>query len=295
VGLVGDSGVVQVSEQIDVTDPEPGEPAVARHYTRNALLSAMLDALAAAGKPTASIDSDDLSPMDEMHTGARAATVEVADLLAPESGATIFDLGCGLGGVSRYLARHRGCEVTGFDLTREHVDVAADLTERCGLSGSVQFHRADITAIDRASASCDGTVLMHVGMNVADKAALCGEVFRLLRPGGRFVLYDIVLLSSTDELTYPVPWASSAEISFLEPAREYHRLLTHAGFTVENELDRRERAIGQLERLLAFPADQLPPIGMPVVMGPGWRTRVTNLHDGLTRGVVAPVVLTATR
>lgn len=284
-----------MSEQIDVIDPDPGEPAVARHYTRNALLSAMLDALAAAGKPTAPIDSDDLSPMDEMHTGARAATVEVVDLLAPEPGAHIFDLGCGLGGVGRYLARHRGCEVTGFDLTREHIDVATDLTERCRLSGSARFHQADITALDRDPASCDGAVLMHVGMNVADKAALCAEAFRVLRPGGRFVLYDLVLRSSTDELSYPVPWASSAEISFLEPAHEYHRLLTHAGFTVDDELDRAERALQQLERLLALTEDQLPPVGLPVVMGPGWRTRVTNLRDGLVRGIVAPVVLTATR
>lgn len=295
MGLIGDIEGVQVSEQTNVISPEPGEPAVARHYTRNALLSAMLDALGAAGKPTASIDSDDLSPMDEMHTGARAATVEVADVLAPEPGARIVDLGCGLGGVSRYLARHRGCDVTGFDLTREHIDVAVDLTERCGLAGSARFRRADVTSLDRESASFDGAVLMHVGMNVADKAALCAEAFRVLRPGGRFVLYDIVLLSSADELCYPVPWASSAEISFLEPAHEYHRLLTHAGFTVENEIDRRERAIAQLERLLAFPEDQLPPIGLPVIMGPGWRERVTNLFDGLTRGVVAPVILTAVR
>ena len=53
-------------------------------------------------------------------------------------------------------------------------------------------------------------------------------------------------------------------------------------------LQRAERALQQLERLLALTEDQLPPVGLPVVMGPGWRTRVTNLRDGPVDMVCPP-------
>ncbi|HEY1967291.1 MAG TPA: class I SAM-dependent methyltransferase, partial [Pseudonocardia sp.] len=211
------------------SDSGPAVHPVVRHYTRSALLSSLLDALSAAGKSVAPIDSDDLSPMDEMHTGGRIATVCLADQLAPSPGDTVIDLGCGLGGVTRYLARHRECRVTGVDLTREHIEVADELTQRCGLTGAASFQRADITSLPFERESFDAAALLHVGMNVADKASLCTEAFRVLRPGGRFALYDVMLRSSADELSYPVPWASSDRISFLEPAEEYHRLLTNAG------------------------------------------------------------------
>lgn len=268
---------------------------VARHYTRSALLSSVLDALAAAGRPVSPMDSDDVAPMDEMHSGGRAATVALVELLAPSAGDRVLDLGCGLGGVSRYLARHRDCRVTGVDLTRESVEVATELTQRCGLAERAEFRRADVTALPLDGAGFDAAVLVHVGMNVADKAALCAEAYRVLRPGGTLAVYDVMLRSPTDELTYPVPWASSPEISFLEPAQEYHRLLTNAGFSVEREVDLSELVRGQFARLRALPDDQLPPVGLQVVIGEGFRAKVTNLADGVDRGVVAPVQLLATR
>jgi SAM-dependent methyltransferase len=180
------------------------------------------------------------------------------------------------------------------DLTREHVEVARELTERCGLAERVRFERADVTALPFEPGSFDAAVLLHVGMNVADKAALGAQVHRVLRPGGRLVLYDVMRLTAEDELTYPVPWASSAEISFTEQPAEYHRLLTHAGFSVEHEVDLRELALAQFVALREL-GDDLPPVGLHVVIGENFRVKVGNLAEGLERGVVSPVQLLAVR
>jgi SAM-dependent methyltransferase len=278
-----------VESTVPVVDP------VARHYSRHALLSTLLDALSAAGRSAAPIDSDDLSPVDEFHTGGRAATVELADLLAPSPGAHVVDLGCGLGGPARYLARHRGCRVTGVDLAREHAEVAAELTQRCGLGDLATFREGSVTALPFGDESFDAAVLVHVGMNVADKAKLCGEAYRVLRPGGRFALYEVMRTAEDVELTYPVPWASSAAISFLESPADYRWLLTEAGFTVEEGRDLSSLALEQLERVRDLPDDKLPPLGPQVLLGDGFRAKVTNLADGLRRDLVACMQLVATK
>jgi SAM-dependent methyltransferase len=285
---IGATGPVQ-AVTVPVIDP------VVRHYSRHALLSTLLDALTAAGKSASPIDSDDLSPVDELHTGGRAATVELAELLAPASGTHVLDLGCGLGGPARYLARHRGCRVTGVDLAREHAEVATELTERCGLADLATFREGSVTGLPFGDGSFDAAVLVHVGMNVADKAKLCTEAYRVLRAGGRFAVYDVMRVSEDGELTYPVPWASSAEHSFLESPSEYRWLLTEAGFTVEEGRDLRGLALEQLTKLRDLPEDALPALGPQVMLGDGFRVKVANLVAALESDLVTPMQLVATR
>jgi MPBQ/MSBQ methyltransferase len=283
------------SELTSADGQSGGARPQARHYTRLALLSTLLDALAVAGKSCAPIDSDDLSPLDEAHTGGRAATVELVELLAPPAGAHVLDVASGLGGPARYLARHRGCRVTGVDPVREHVEVATELTERCGLADLVSFTEGNPTALPFPGGRFDAALLVHGGMTVADKARLCAEVYRVLRSGGRFAVYDVMRAAEDGQLSYPVPWASSAEVSFLESPAEYRWLLTEAGFTVEDVHDLTPLAVRGLSALLDPPEDALPPLGPHVVLGESYRVRLTNLLDGLRREAVAPVQLVATR
>nr|WP_281176358.1 class I SAM-dependent methyltransferase [Pseudonocardia acaciae] len=298
------AGLDETTEQIAVAGPADAteriaaagvEPGVAtRHYTRSALLSALLDALAAAGKPVSPLDSDDLAPLDELHGGGRPATVELAELLAPPPGGHVLDMGAGLGGPARYLARHRGCRVTGVDLARETVEVATELTERCGLADTVRFREGGVTELPFADASFDAAIMLHVGMNVSDKAALCAEAFRVLRPGGRFALYDVMLTVEDGEPNFPLPWANSADRSFLESPAEYRWLLTEAGFTVEEDRDLRDLVLAQLTKVREL-GDALPPLGPWVAIGDSYRAKAENLTDALERDLLAPYQLLAVR
>lgn len=283
------------SEPASATGQSGDTRPPARHYTRLALLSTVLDALAAAGKSCAPIDSDDLSPIDEPHSGGRAATVELVELLAPPAGAHVLHLGSGLGGPARYLARHRGCRVTGVDPVREHVEVATELTDRCGLADLVSFTEGNPTALPFPDGGFDVALLVHGGMTVADKARLCAEAYRVLRPGGRFAVCDVMRTVEDGQLSYPLPWASSAEVSFLESPAEYRWLLTEAGFTVEDVNDLTSLAVRGLSTLLDRPEAGLPPLGPHVVLGESYRLKVANLIDGLRREVIAAVQLVATR
>jgi L-amino acid N-acyltransferase YncA/2-polyprenyl-3-methyl-5-hydroxy-6-metoxy-1,4-benzoquinol methylase len=205
--------------------------AAVRHYTRSPLLSTLLDALAAAGKSVSPLDSDDLAPLDELHSGGRPATVELADLLAPAPGGHVLDLGAGLGGPARYLARHRGCRVTGVDLARETVEVATELTERCGLDDVVRFREGSVTELPFADTSFDAAIMLHVGMNVADKAALCAEAFRVLRPGGRLGLSDMIASGGLGPGQRAAAERLTGCTTGTITAGEYRDLLLRSGFT----------------------------------------------------------------
>ena len=107
---------------------------VAAHYSHGELPAAILRGLAATGKATDRIDSDELAAGDEFHIGGREATSALFDQLDWRPGVQVLDVGCGIGGPARYLARHRGARVTGVDLSPEFVKVARELALRCGLA-----------------------------------------------------------------------------------------------------------------------------------------------------------------
>jgi len=162
------------------------ERQVAQHYTHGALEQAILQALRAAGKDPERLSPEDLIGVDEIHLGARSATEWLADDLALTAGERLLDVGCGIGGPARYFAAARGCQVSGLDLTEEFVQVAGALTRRCGLEGRAGFRQGSALAMPFAAGSFEVATLIHVGMNIADKAGLFAEVRRVLRPGGRF-------------------------------------------------------------------------------------------------------------
>ena len=148
------------------------EQNVAQHYSHGSLAEAIVAALAKAGIGGERIDADQLAPVDEFHTGGRQATVEFAEQLAFPKGAHLLDVGSGIGGPARYFAKHRGCRVSGVDLTEEYVRVATELTRRTGQAQSVDFRQGSALALPFAPATFDGAYMIHVGMNIADKHAL---------------------------------------------------------------------------------------------------------------------------
>src|SRR5437870_7100192 len=109
------------------------EQSVARHYTHGSLEQAILEALTAAGKDLDRLAPSDLAPVDEFHIGGRQATADLAAQTEFGAGLHLLDIGCGLGGASRYFAHERGCRVTGIDLTEAYVRVAEALARRVGL------------------------------------------------------------------------------------------------------------------------------------------------------------------
>ncbi|MEI5677787.1 MULTISPECIES: class I SAM-dependent methyltransferase [unclassified Mesorhizobium] len=269
------------------------EEDVARHYSHGALERAILDALKTAGKDVDRLDPADLSGADEFHLGWLAATVDLANDLAISPGMKLLDVGAGIGGPARYFAEHHGCTVIGVDLTEEFVSVATSLTGRCGLADLVSFRQASALSLPFEDASFDRATLIHVGMNIGDKAGAFREVHRILKKGGVFGVYDIMNISGQD-LPYPMPWADTLETSFVEAPATYRRLLTKAGLMIVTEKNRRQMALTLGREMRENAAKNgAPMLSLHTLMGPATPQRLGNVMTALADGTIAPIQMLA--
>jgi SAM-dependent methyltransferase len=89
-------------------------------------------------------------------------------------------------------------------------ETARILSDRVGLGDRTEFLATAGESTPLNDGSFDAAVMVHVGMNLPDKPAVFAEVHRVLRPGGRFGLYEQVRTDEGD-LPYPLPWAPGAD------------------------------------------------------------------------------------
>lgn len=264
------------------------EQNVARHYTHGTLETAILEALKTAGKNPDKLTHTDLAGVDEFHIGGRQATMDFSAQIDLPRGARVLDVGCGIGGASRFFATERGWKVDGIDLTPEYVDVAGRLSLRLGLGDAVSYREASATALPFADATFDGAYMIHVGMNIPDKKGVFGEVRRVLKPGGVFAIYD-VMRESDAAFVYPVPWSTEPETNAIDFAANYKKLLAGVGFKIEKDRSRRDFALEffrQMRERMAQGGPQGP--GLPILMGATSPQKVANMLDLLQRGVISP-------
>ena len=266
--------------------------SVERHYTRGDLLERILAALAATGKDIDALVAADLSPVDEFHTRGRDATDELAALAGITAGLHVLDVGSGIGGPARHLASERGCRVTGIDLTAEFVRTATALSRRVGLSDRVSFVAGDALDLPFPAASFDLVWTQHAAMNIADRPRLYAEMHRVLRPGGRLALQD-VLAGSAGPPHFPVPWARRPEESFLVDETTQRRLLAGAGFTVRNCRDVTGTAVDWFAARRA--RLQSMPLGMGLLLGDDFPAMIANQERNLVEGRVVVLQAVAVR
>jgi len=262
---------------------------VAEHYTRNDLASTILSALRAAGKDVERLSLEDLAPVDEFHVRGRSATAELASALGLAAGQRVLDVGSGIGGPSRYIAATYDCKVVGIDLTEEYCRVATLLAERAGLGDRVEYHPGNALAMPFADTDFEVAYTQHVAMNIEDKAQLYAEVWRLLKPGGRFGIYD-VLRGEGGDIVYPVPWARDASTSFLVPPSELRMLLEAAGFAIVSWRETAAEARQWVDEMKARMAEpNPPPTAARLLLGGDFRPMIQNIFRNLLEDRVRPV------
>lgn len=246
-------------------------------YASDGLLTRILDALAKTGADAAALTPSDIAAVDQFHTGGIVATGHLLAKLDIRHGQKILDLGSGLGGTARHMAEHMRADVTGIDLTPEFVDVANALSKMVGLAGNTRFLTASVTDLPLPGDSFDHAIMIHVGMNIADKACIFAETARVLRPGGHFALFEIVQGESPDPLAFPLPWARNSGASFLATPESYHVGAHAAGFELVDEEDRTDFALDFFDRILTTTAvTGLPPLGLHLLMGDTAREKMIN-------------------
>ena len=115
-------------------------------------------------------------------------------------GTTVLDVGCGIGGSSRILAREYGFAVTGITISPQQVKRAQTLTPP---DINAQFKVDDALNLSFPDASFDVVWSIEAGPHMPDKARYAQEMLRVLKPGGILVVAD---WNQRDDRRNPLNW-----------------------------------------------------------------------------------------
>jgi sarcosine/dimethylglycine N-methyltransferase len=207
--------------------------SVEEHYSARDIEARILAALRTAGlNPEQRLSPEELGALDHFHTGGFQASRVLQDLAQIRAEHRVLDIGAGLAGPARMLAASPGCRVDCIDLSPDYCVGAALLNRLTGLDDRIEVHQGSALDLPFPDQSFDTVWMQNVGMNIADKRKLYAEVYRVLKPGGRFAFQEMTAGEAPPSY-FPLPWATDPADNFLVSADEMHSILGDSGFIAE--------------------------------------------------------------
>jgi SAM-dependent methyltransferase len=263
--------------------------AIADHWGRGDVYGLIVSALSKMSKPLEGLTVEDLAPVDHFHARGFPATVELADRLPIKAGQRVLDIGCGLGGPARYIAKRFQCHVSGLDITGPFVEAAKRLTTLLRMEQAVNIEQGDGQHLPYPDSHFDGAYSQHVTMNVADRHGFFAEAFRVLRPGAFFALTEHGL-GPTGDPHHPVPWSADGTGAYLVPPSESRAILERTGFENVVVEDTGAKYVAAYKAVIEkAEKGDLPPLGIHLLMGETALQKTRNAARNIEEGRTHPI------
>lgn len=155
---------------------------------------------------------------------------EIPQLLELRPDSSVLEMGCGSGGYALHLAEKAGCRLVGIDINEPGVHNANQLALARGLASQVRFEQWDASkTLPFDDSTFDAVFANDVLCHLSGRARVLGEMCRVLKPGGRLLFSDALVIGgmvSHEEI------ATRSSIGFYvySPPGENERLMEGAGF-----------------------------------------------------------------
>ena len=114
----------------------------------------------------------------------------LGEAIGLKPGMKVLDIGCGVGGPQRSIAREFGASIVGLNISEYQVGKCAAYNSKAGLADRCSVLRGDFLDIPAEEESFDAAYQIEALPHAPDKTAAYAEVFRVLRPGAVFAGYD---------------------------------------------------------------------------------------------------------
>ena len=117
----------------------------------------------------------------------------IAQALDLQPGMVVADIGSGIGGSLIEIARFSGAKIVGVNSNAYQIERARRYTAEAGLAHLADFIESDFLHVDAPDASFDAAYSIEATCCAPDKESVYAEIFRLLKPGGRFAAYEFIM------------------------------------------------------------------------------------------------------
>lgn len=155
---------------------------------------------------------------------------EIPRLLELTRDSSALEVGCGSGGYALHVVEMTGCHIVGVDVNPSGVRKANELAQARGAASQVSFEQCDASKELRfGDATFDAVFSNDVLCHLAGRADVLAEMYRVLRPGGRIVFSDALVVGGTISHE-EIATRSSIGFYVYSPPGENERLMRRAGF-----------------------------------------------------------------
>ncbi len=148
-----------------------------------------------------------------------------------DAGSDVLDVACGSGGPAIFMAQTTGCHATGIDINEGGINTGNQMAEVRGVADRVRFKHVDASGLlPFQDASFDAVVCIDAINHLYNRLEVLGEWYRVLRPSGRFLFTDAVIVTGMllrDEI---IARSSSMGQFIFTPPGVHERLIEAAGF-----------------------------------------------------------------
>lgn len=122
----------------------------------------------------------------------------LASRLGLKPGMKVADIGCGVGGPMRAIARFSGSSIVGINNNDYQIKRGRAHNERAGLDDICDFLKCDFMNIDMPDGSVDAAYAIEATCHAPDKEGIYSQIYRILKPGGYFAAYEWCLTDRYD-------------------------------------------------------------------------------------------------